>query len=62
VSDDLGQKLGLSRDWVANIVKSVGNYGEIFDRNLGSKSALNLSRGQNALWKNGGLLISPPFR
>jgi general L-amino acid transport system substrate-binding protein len=62
VSDDLGQKIGLSRDWVYNVVKSVGNYGEIFDRNLGAKSPLNLSRGQNALWKNGGLLISPPFR
>ena len=62
VGDNLGQKLGLQADWAYNVVKSVGNYGEIFDRNLGDKSPLHLPRGENALWKNGGLLISPPFR
>jgi general L-amino acid transport system substrate-binding protein len=62
VDDDLGQKLGLSADWAYNVVKQVGNYGEIFDRNLGSQSALKLDRGLNALWKDGGLLIAPPFR
>jgi len=62
VSDDLGQKLGLSRDWAYNIVKLVGNYGEIFDRNLGAKSPIGLSRGLNGLWKDGGLIIAPPFR
>lgn len=61
-SDDLGQKLGLSRDWAYNIVKTVGNYGEIFDRNLGSNSPIGLSRGLNALWRDGGLLMSPPVQ
>jgi general L-amino acid transport system substrate-binding protein len=62
LSDDLGQKIGLPRDWAYNVIKSVGNYGEIFDRNLGSESPMNLSRGHNALWRDGGLMISPPFR
>ncbi|MBF9235286.1 amino acid ABC transporter substrate-binding protein [Microvirga alba] len=62
VSDDLGQKLGLQPTWARSIIKLVGNYGEIFDRNLGANSPLNLSRGLNALWTNGGLLFSPPFR
>ncbi len=62
VGDDLGQKLGLSQDWSYNIVKQVGNYGEIFERNVGEKTPLGLSRGLNALWSNGGLLMSPPFR
>jgi general L-amino acid transport system substrate-binding protein len=62
VGDDLGQRIGLPANWAYNVIKSVGNYGEIFDRNLGAKSALKLSRGYNAPWKNGGLLISPPFR
>lgn len=62
VSDDLGQKIGLPRDWTYRTVKQVGNYGDIFERNLGSKSPLGLSRGQNATWKNGGLMIAPPFR
>ncbi len=62
IGDNLGQKIGLDANWAYNVVKNVGNYGEIFDRNLGAKSALKLSRGYNALWKDGGLLISPPFR
>jgi general L-amino acid transport system substrate-binding protein len=62
VSDDLGQKLGLPRDWAFNVIKKVGNYGEIFDRNLGSKSSMGLSRGLNSLWRDGGLMIAPPFR
>ena len=61
-SEDLGRKLGLSRDWAYRVVKQVGNYGEIFDRNLGSKSPIHLARGQNALWRDRGLLISPPFQ
>jgi general L-amino acid transport system substrate-binding protein len=59
---NLGQGLGLSGDFAARIVKHVGNYGEIYDRNLGSKTKLNLDRGLNKLWTQGGLHYSPPFR
>jgi general L-amino acid transport system substrate-binding protein len=59
---DLGPLLGVDRDWVVRIVQAVGNYGEMFDRNLGSASPLKLDRGYNRLWKNGGLMIAPPFR
>lgn len=62
VSDNLGQKNGLGADWAYNAIKAVGNYGEIFERNLGPKTRLGLSRGVNRLWKDGGLLIAPPFR
>ena len=62
VGDDLGQKLGLSQDWAYNIVKQVGNYGEIFERNVGEKTPLQLPRGLNARWTDGGLLQAPPFR
>ncbi|MCS6814434.1 MAG: amino acid ABC transporter substrate-binding protein, partial [Cyanobacteria bacterium] len=62
VEGNLGQDLGLPNDFAARIVKHVGNYGEIYDRHLGPSSKLNLPRGQNRLWKDGGLLISPPFR
>lgn len=60
--DDLGGMLGLSKDWVVNLISAVGNYGEIFDRNIGPKTPIALERGQNALYKNGGLIYSPPFR
>jgi general L-amino acid transport system substrate-binding protein len=60
--DDLGRFLGLSKDWSYNIIKQVGNYGEIFDRNLGANSPMKLPRGRNALWENGGLMYSPPLR
>jgi general L-amino acid transport system substrate-binding protein len=62
VSDDLGQKFGLQRTWAYNVIKAVGNYGEIFDRNLGANSPLGLARGSNVLWTKGGLLYSPTFR
>lgn len=62
VGDNLGQKLGLSADWAYNIVKQVGNYGEIFERHVGEKTPLGLSRGANAQWTDGGLLQAPPFR
>ena len=52
---DFGAGLGLSNDWVVPIIKAVGNYGEIFERNLGSGSRLKIPRGMNALWKDGGL-------
>ena len=62
VGDNLGQKLGLSADWAYNIIKQVGNYGEIFERHVGEKTPLGLSRGANAQWIDGGLLQAPPFR
>ena len=57
-----GEELGLSADWAYNIIKSVGNYGEIFERNIGVNTPIGLERGLNALWTNGGLQYSPPFR
>lgn len=59
---DLGKGMGLTNDFAVRVIKHVGNYGEIYDRNLGSKTKLNLPRGQNTLWNKGGLLFSPPFR
>ena len=58
----MGEGLGLSDDWAYNIVKQVGNYGEIFERNVGQKTPLGLARGLNALWTQGGLQYAPPVR
>ena len=57
-----GKGLGLSGDWAYQIVKQVGNYKEVFDRNLGEDSPLKLKRGLNRLWNQGGILFAPPFR
>ena len=57
-----GEQLGLTKDWVVRIVKHVGNYGEVFDRNLGEGSRLKIERGRNALWTKGGLQYAPPVR
>lgn len=57
-----GQGLGLSDDWAYNIVKQVGNYGEMFERNVGKGSPLKISRGLNALWTDGGVQYAPPIR
>jgi general L-amino acid transport system substrate-binding protein len=62
VEGDFGKQLGLPPDFVVKAVKAVGNYGEIFDRNVGPASALKLDRGLNRQWKDGGLIYSPPFR
>jgi len=59
VEGELGSKLGLSNDFVYRAIKLVGNYGEVFERNLGP---FGLTRGQNDLWTNGGLMYAPPFR
>ncbi|HYW22131.1 MAG TPA: amino acid ABC transporter substrate-binding protein [Nodularia sp. (in: cyanobacteria)] len=59
---NLGEGIGFTNDFAARIVKHVGNYAEIYDRNLGPKTSLNLPRGENQLWTQGGLLYSPPFR
>lgn len=58
----LHENLGLDVKWAYNIAKLVGNYGEIFDRNLGEGSPLKLGRGLNSLWNKGGLLYPPPYR
>ncbi len=57
-----GEQLGLTKDWVVRIVKHVGNYGEVFDRNLGTGSKLGISRGLNRLWTKGGIQYAPPIR
>ena len=62
VEGSQGEELGLSKDWAYNIIKSVGNYGEIFERNIGVKTPLGIARGVNDLWTKGGLQYSPPFR
>jgi general L-amino acid transport system substrate-binding protein len=56
------EEIGLSPDWARNVIAGSGNYGEIYDRYLGRGSQMNIKRGANRLWKDGGLLFSPPFR
>lgn len=60
--DDLGKLLGLDKEWSYRAIKAVGNYGEIFERNVGPKSVLKLARGANNLWNKGGLLYALPVR
>lgn len=60
--EDMGKLLGLDKDWMARAVKAVGNYGEIFERNVGPKSALGLPRGINNQWNKGGLMYALPMR
>ncbi|OLS63603.1 General L-amino acid-binding periplasmic protein AapJ precursor [Pseudomonas putida] len=62
VEGSLGKDLNLPNDWVVNIVAQVGNYGESFERNLGTGSDLKIKRGLNALWSQGGLQYGPPVR
>ncbi len=62
VEGKMGEQLGVRQDWAYQIVKKVGNYGEIYERHVGLKTPLKLARGLNAQWKNGGLLYAPPFR
>lgn len=62
VEGEFGLKLGLSNDWAYNVIKLVGNYGEIYNRNLGPDTVFNLPRGQNALYTEGGLMYAPPIR
>ena len=56
-----GEKLGLSKTWLRDVVSAVGNYAEMFDGNVGSRSPLGMDRGLNALWKHGGILYAPPM-
>ena len=62
VEGDLGKKLGLDNDWAVRLISAVGNYGEIFDRNVGKGSPLNIARGINRLWNQGGIQYAPPMR
>ena len=55
-------QIGLPADFVVQVIKAVGNYGEIFDRNLGVNTSIDLERGTNRQWTDGGLIYSPPFR
>ncbi len=57
-----GKALGLDEAWARNIVKTVGNYGEVYERNVGMGSPSKLPRGLNALWSAGGLMFAPPLR
>jgi general L-amino acid transport system substrate-binding protein len=62
VEGEFGKQLGLPADFMVKAVKAVGNYGEIFERNVGPKTSLQLDRGLNRQWKEGGLIYAPPFR
>lgn len=62
VEGELNKTLGLDKDWVVKVLKAVGNYGEIYDRNLGPSTPINLPRGVNKPWTQGGLLYAPPYR
>ena len=62
VSPGNGEALGLDEKWAYNIVKMVGNYGEVFERNVGVNTPLKLERGLNALWTKGGIMYTPPFK
>jgi general L-amino acid transport system substrate-binding protein len=62
VEGSYGEGLGLTNDWAYRIIKAVGNYGEIFERNVGQGSPIKINRGLNALWNKGGLQYAPPIR
>jgi len=57
-----GKALGLDERWAYNVIKAVGNYGELFERNVGARSDIKLARGPNKLWTEGGLIYAPPLR
>ncbi len=58
----MGKALGVDEKWAYNIVKQVGNYGEVYDRNLGPNTVLKIPRGMNGSWRDGGMLYAPPIR
>jgi general L-amino acid transport system substrate-binding protein len=58
----VGKDLGLDPDWALKAIKKIGNYGEVFERNIGKKTPLALARGLNQLWSKGGILYAPPVR
>jgi len=57
-----GEHLGLSKEWAAQVIRLVGNYGEVFNRNIGDSSKLSIARGLNDLWTRGGIQYAPPIR
>jgi general L-amino acid transport system substrate-binding protein len=57
-----GERLGLTNDWAARIIRLVGNYSEVYERNVGIGSPLGIPRGINQLWSKGGILYAPPIR
>jgi general L-amino acid transport system substrate-binding protein len=57
-----GAALGLDEAWARHVIAGVGNYGEVFERNLGSSTPVGMARGLNALWSSGGLLYAPPLK
>jgi general L-amino acid transport system substrate-binding protein len=57
-----GEDLGLTKDWAVRIIRHVGNYGEVYDRNIGAESKLHIPRGLNQLWSAGGIQYAPPIR
>jgi len=59
---NFGEQMGRAKGWVVRIVKRVGNYGEVFERNVGTGSKLGIPRGLNHLWTTGGILYAPPIR
>jgi general L-amino acid transport system substrate-binding protein len=59
---NLGKALGLDNEWALRAVKAVGNYAEVFERNIGSRSRLGVPRGLNHLWSTGGILYAPPLQ
>jgi len=59
---EFGKMLDLNQDWAVKVISTTGNYGELYERNLGEGSPIKLPRGVNSLWNKGGLLYSPPFR
>jgi general L-amino acid transport system substrate-binding protein len=61
-TEGMGKSLGVDEKWAYNAIKQVGNYGEIFERNVGKDSPLKLERGINDLWTKGGLMYAPPIR
>ena len=61
-TEDTGKLLGLDKDWAYRAIKAVGNYGEIFERNVGEKTPIGLPRGTNKSWTQGGLMYAPPVR
>jgi general L-amino acid transport system substrate-binding protein len=61
-SGNFGEEIGLTNAWAANVIRTVGNYGEVFERNLGAKTPLAIPRGLNQLWNEGGIQYAPPIR
>ena len=62
IEGNFGEQLGLTKDWAVRIIKQVGNYGEVFERNVGQGSPLKIDRGLNKLWNKGGIQYAPPIR